>query len=243
MALFADRRDAGIRLGAVLRAGLVDVGGGGAVGDAAGDGGRPGEEDSGDRAAAGAGRLVLGLPRGGVVVAAEVALALGCPLDVLVVRKLGHPARPELGLGALAETGERVLNHALLNRLNVPDEVLDEVAAAEEIEARRRVDRYRAGRAPLEVSGHEVVVVDDGLATGYTALAAAESVARRGARRLVVAVPVGSHDSVAALETICDEVVCLACPPWLHAVGEAYDVFGDTSDDEVVAALSRAACA
>jgi putative phosphoribosyl transferase len=217
MALFVDRRDAGLQLGAVLRDRL----GGGAMG-------------------VGGDRLVLGLPRGGVVVAAEVALTLGCPIDVLVVRKLGYPARPELGFGALAETGERVLNVALLRRLAVPGDILGDVIAAENTEARRRVTRYRGGGRPLEVSGREVVVVDDGLATGYTALAAAWSVRRRGARRLVVAVPVGSPDAVTALERVSDEVVCLACPPWLHAVGEAYDEFGDTSDDEVISALARA---
>jgi putative phosphoribosyl transferase len=211
MALYADRRDAGRRLGAALR----------------------------DRFGAGADLVVLGLPRGGVIVAVEVALALDRPLDVLVVRKLGHPARHELGLGALAETGERAVNHALLRRLRVSDDVLEAVTIAEEAEARRRVARYRGGRPPLEVSGHEVVVVDDGLATGYTALAAARSIRNRGAGRLVVAVPVGSEDSVTALREVSDDVLCLACPPWLHAVGEAYDVFGDTCDDEVVAALAR----
>lgn len=216
MAFFVDRRDAGVQLGGVLRARL----------------GAAGRDVSG--------LVVLGLPRGGVIVAAEVALALDSPLDVLVVRKLGHPARPELGLGAITETGERVLNRPLVHRLQVPADVLDAVAEVEEAEARRRVDRYRSGRSPLEVSGRDVVIVDDGLATGYTALAAARSVTHRGASRVVVAVPVGSPDSVAALKTVCDEVVCLACPPWLRAVGEAYEEFGDTGDDEVVAALTRA---
>lgn len=186
-----------------------------------------------------AARLVLGLPRGGVIVAAEVALALSCSLDVLVVRKLGHPARSELGLGALAETGERVVNRALLRRLGVSDEVLDAVTIAEQAEVRRQVARYRGGRPPSEVSGREVVVVDDGLATGYTALAAAKSVRGRGADRLVVAVPVGPPDSATALTTISDNLFCLARPSWLHAVGEAYDVFGDTDDAEVVTALAR----
>lgn len=228
MELFADRRDAGTRLGEALRARL------GAAGDVGHD---AGGDAGGD--AVPAGRLVLGLPRGGVLVAAEVAVALDCPLDVLVVRKLGHPSQPELGLGALAETGERVLNLALLRRLQVPEEVLDAVAAVEEAEARRRVARYRGDRPPLEVSGQEVVIVDDGLATGYTALAAALSVRHRGPRRLMVAVPVGSADSLAALETVADEVMCLASPPGMHAVGEAYDKFGDTADTEVVTSLDR----
>lgn len=211
MALFADRRDAGVRLGADLLA-------------------RP--------APAGADRLVVGLPRGGVLVAAQVAAALGCPLDVLVVRKIGHPACPELGLGALVETGERVLNHTLVHRLRVPAEVVDAVADAERAEARRRVSRYRGGRPPAEVRGREVLVVDDGLATGFTALVAASSVRARGAARVVVAVPVGSAQTVALLLTVADDVVCLADPPGLQAVGEAYRRFGDVGDDEVLNALA-----
>jgi putative phosphoribosyl transferase len=215
MALFADRRDAGIRLGAALR-------------DRLGVGSR------------GRDRLVVGLPRGGVVVAAEVAQALNCPLDVLVVRKLGHPERPELGLGALAETRERVFNRALVHRLQVPADVLDTVVAVEWIEARRRVARYRGHRPPAPASGREVIVVDDGLATGFTALAAVESLRRRHAGRVVVAVPVGSPDTVAMLATHADDVVCLAGPAGLNAVGEAYDDFDETTDAEVMAALARA---
>jgi putative phosphoribosyl transferase len=211
VALYADRRDAGRQLGVALR----------------------------NRLGGEAARLVLGLPRGGVIVAAEVASALSSPLDVLVVRKLGHPARPELGLGALAETGERVVNRALMRRLGVSDDVLDAVTIAEQAEVRRQVARYRGGRSPTEVSGREVVVVDDGLATGYTALAAAQSVRGRGAGRLVVSVPVGPPDSTTALTAVSDDVFCLARPLWLHAVGEAYDVFGHTDDVEVVTALAR----
>ncbi|HET9658302.1 MAG TPA: phosphoribosyltransferase family protein [Kineosporiaceae bacterium] len=212
MGRFADRRDAGIRLAERLRERLA-----------------PGPQD----------RLVLGLPRGGVIVAAEVARALDCPLDVLVVRKIGHPRRPELGLGALAETGEHVLNRALLTRTRVPPDDLAAVIAREEAEARRRVECYRGGRPALEPSGREVVVVDDGLATGYTALAAVASVRARRPRRIVVAIPVGSPDSVVAVAAGADDVLCLLCPPWLYAVGEAYREFGDTSDAEVVAALDR----
>jgi len=186
---------------------------------------------------------VLGLPRGGVVVAAEVALALGCPLDVLVVRKLGHPRRPELGLGALAETGERVLNVPLVHRLQVPPDLLDDVAAAERVEVRRRVARYRGDRPATPVTGREVVLVDDGLATGFTALVAVASVRARQAARVVLAVPIGSPDTVAMLADHVDDVVCLACPTGLSAVGEAYDDFDETTDDEVAAALTRAAVA
>jgi predicted phosphoribosyltransferase len=215
MALFADRRDAGIRLGAALREHL---------------GTGPQGRD----------RLVVGLPRGGVVVAAEVAQALNCPLDVLVVRKLGHPQRPELGLGALAETRERVFNRQLVHRLQVPAEVLDEVVAAEWVEARRRVACYRGHLPPAPARGREVIVVDDGLATGFTALVAVKSLRGRDAARVVVAVPVGSPDTVAMLAGHADDVVCLAGPEGLNAVGEAYDDFGETTDAEVVAALARA---
>jgi putative phosphoribosyl transferase len=215
MALFADRRDAGIQLGAALR----DLLGAGA----------PDCE-----------RFVVGLPRGGVVVAAEVARALDCPLDVLVVRKLGHPERPELGLGALAETWERVFNRTLVHRLQVSTDALDAVVATEWVEARRRVARYRGHLPPAPVSGREVIVVDDGLATGFTALVAVESLRGRGAARIVVAVPVGSPDTVTMLANYADDVVCLARPAGLNAVGEAYDHFEGTTDAEVVAALARA---
>lgn len=210
MGRFADRRDAGIRLAERLRERLA-----------------PAPQD----------RLVLGLPRGGVVVAAEVARVMDCPLDVLVVRKIGHPRRPELGLGALAETGEHVLNAALLARTRVLPEDVAAVVAREEAEARRRVERYRGGRPALEPSGREVILVDDGLATGYTVLAAVASVRAREPRRIVVAVPVGAPDSVSAVAAVADDVLCLFCPPWLYAVGEAYRQFGDTADAEVVAAL------
>ncbi len=211
--LFADRRDAGARLGTWLRHLLP-----------------PGPAD----------RVVYGLPRGGVVVAAEVALALGCSLDVLVVRKLGHPGRPELGLGALAETGELVLNTMLLARLEVPWDALEAVVTAEEAEAHRRVERYRAGRAAADPAGREAVVVDDGLATGYTARAAVASLRHRGVSRVVVAVPVGPPESVTALREVTDDVACLVCPDRLRAVGEAYQQFADTGDEEVLAALERA---
>ena len=216
MALFADRREAGARLGETLRQRL----------------GAP--DDPG-----GLQPLVLGLPRGGVIVAAEVAQALQCPIDVVVVRKLGHPARPELGLGALAETGERVLNQPLVHRLQVPEQILAVVTDAERLEARRRVAHYRGGRPPLPLRGRVAVIVDDGLATGYTALVAVESVRGRGASRVVVAVPVGSADTVAMLATRADTVICLASPPDLSVVGEAYRDFSETHDDEVVAVLER----
>ena len=244
--MFADRRDAGNQLGAVVKATLSEAAEAteAILTEATAPGEMPDLAEAPHAASAGTRSqvrpVVLGLPRGGVVVAAEVAVALHCPIDVLVVRKLGHPAHPELGFGALAEGGVRVLNGSLIRRLGIPERVIEAVTAAEEAEARRRVARYRAGRPPLDLTRREVMIVDDGLATGYTMLAAVASARQRGAARILVAVPVGAADSVRALHAVSDDVICLFGPPGLRAVGEAYERFGDTGDDEVVAALSRA---
>jgi len=182
--------------------------------------------------------VVLGLPRGGVVLGAEVALTLRAPLDVLVVRKLGHPRQPELGLGAIAEDGVRVLNEALVARLGVTDDELDAVTAVERAELDRRVALYRPGpRQPL--TGATAVIVDDGLATGYTALAALRSARRCGASRTVLAVPVGAKEAVALLRPAVDELVCLVVPEVFGSVGQAYRTFGQVPDEEVVAVLAR----
>jgi putative phosphoribosyl transferase len=185
--------------------------------------------------------VVLGIPRGGVVVAAEVARSLQAPLDVLVVRKLGHPRRRELGVGALGEDGVRVLNDALVTRLGLDaDEAAEELADVEREEAgelARRVDAYRQGRPPRDLTGCTALVVDDGLATGYTALAAVEVARRRGAARVVVAVPVGSREALALLRSRADEVVCLVEPRRLRAVGHSYADFGEVEDEAVIATL------
>jgi predicted phosphoribosyltransferase len=181
--------------------------------------------------------VVLGLPRGGVVLAAPVARRLGAPLDVAVVRKLGHPRRRELGVGAIAEDGVRVLNEALIARLQVTPEELDAVTAAERAEMDRRAVLYRRGRGRIPLTGRTAIVVDDGLATGYTALAACASVRRRGAAQTVLAVPVGSREALELLRPAVDILVCLAVPVGFEAVGQAYRSFDQVSDEAVLAAL------
>lgn len=182
------------------------------------------------------GLLVLGLPRGGVPVAAEVAETLGAPLDVLVARKLGVPGQPELAMGAVA-AGVRVVHHAVVDALAIPHGVIDAVAAREGAEVARREESYRAGRPPLDVAGRTVVVVDDGLATGSTMRAAVAALRARGAGRIVVAVPVGAGETCQELAGEADEVVCALAPAGFGAVGQWYDDFTQTTDDEIRALL------
>ena len=184
--------------------------------------------------------LVVGLPRGGVPVAFEVARELGAPLDVVLVRKLGCPWHRELGVGALGEGGIQVRNRRLMRSIGVTDEELEEVARRETIELERRHELYRGRREPLEVTDRTVIVVDDGLATGFTARAALEVLRRRGARRLVLAVPVAPPEAVRELSAVADEVVCLHAPAAFGAIGQFYDDFSQTSDEEVAELLTRA---
>ena len=200
--------------------------------------------DAGDRLAARLEKyrteqpVVLALPRGGVVVGAEVARALGAPLDVVVVRKLGAPGNPEFALGAMAR-GEIVLNEEIAaDRL--PPGYLDRVIRSEARELDRRESLYRGGRAPVPVEDRTVIVVDDGLATGSTAAAAVKALRRLAPRHVVVAVPVGAADSVARLARLADDVVCLHAPADFRAVSLWYDVFDQTSDAAVVDLLARA---
>lgn len=181
--------------------------------------------------------LVLALPRGGVPVAAEVADRLQAPLDVLVVRKVGLPSQPELGVGAVGEGGVNVYNSSLLQELGLAPTDLAEVVRRETREVHRRVERYRGDRPPVSVGGRTVVVVDDGIATGFTVRAAVEVLRRRGVGRVVVAVPVGSARAVAELRRLADEVVCLHAPAHFMAIGDFYDDFGQLSDAEVTAIL------
>ena len=186
--------------------------------------------------------VVLGLPRGGVPVAAGVARELGAPLDVLVVRKLGLPGQPELAMGAIAGVAgdvEVVRNDAVLAMAPVDEETFQEVYAAEVAELRRRESAYRGGRPPAAVAGCTTVVVDDGLATGSTMRAAVAAVRHGRPASVVVAVPVGSRDTCSRLATEVDEVVCLTSPRAFTAVGQAYVDFSPTSDDEVRRALAE----
>ncbi|HXF36313.1 MAG TPA: phosphoribosyltransferase family protein [Actinomycetota bacterium] len=188
----------------------------------------------------GADAVVLAIPRGGVIVGEAVARALGLPLDVVVPRKIGAPGNPELGLGAIAP-GVRVLDRWLIERLGVSQGYLDREIEAQEREIDRRERAYRAGRPPVDVAGRGAIVVDDGVATGGTAVAALRWARAAGASPVVLAVPVAPPASVERLAEESDEVVVLATPEPFFAVGEWYRRFDQTTDEEVVAALARAA--
>lgn len=185
--------------------------------------------------------VVLGLPRGGVPVAYEVARALDAPLDVFIVRKLGVPGQEELAMGALASGGTTVLNDEVLHLLRIPQPVIDEVARREARELRRRETLYRGAREPVEVAGRTVVLTDDGIATGSSMLAAVHALRRRGPARLIVAVPVAAHSVAERLREIADEVVCVTETDMLDGVSLWYDDFEQTQDDEVRELLARRA--
>ncbi len=213
MRLFRDRRDAGRQLAARLRH-------------------LRGEHP-----------VVVGLPRGGVPVAFEVARALDASLDVIVVRKLGVPFQPELGMGAIGEDGVRVLNDDVVRRARVGPAEVAAAEARERREVERRANRYRSGRPMIPLTGRTVIVVDDGIATGGTARAALQVARAHGARRVVLAVPVAPRESVVEMGTIADEVVALETPTPFYAVGEWYAHFSQTPDDEVIGLLHAAAAA
>jgi putative phosphoribosyl transferase len=209
--MFADRVTAGRALGRRL----VEIGVGGQV-------------------------LVLGLPRGGVPVACEVGAALDAPVDVLIVRKLGAPFNPELALGAIAYGGVTVYNEELLAQLDLDEPALDAIRARERKELERRERAYRGHRAPIDVAGVAVVLVDDGMATGATMHAAVAATRALRPARIIVAVPTAARDAVERLERIADQVVALAMPEPYFGVGAWYSHFPQLSDDEVVAALATA---
>jgi predicted phosphoribosyltransferase len=217
--LFADRTDAGRRLAREVAQRFTDV---------------PDELP-----------VVLGLPRGGVPVAFEVARALGAPLDVVVVRKLGAPINPEFAIGAIGEDDVRVVDQATITALRVSGESLASIEASERRELARRAKQFRGDRDPLPVDGKVVVIVDDGIATGATARAACTVVRARGARRVVLAVPVAPADWVDSVNgeagaPVADEYIALETPAHFMAVGQWYNDFRQTTDDEVVSALERA---
>lgn len=189
---------------------------------------------------AGVGTVALGIPRGGVIVGEVLARTLGVALDVVVPRKVRAPGNPELGLGAVAP-GVRVLDPWLIERLGVSEDYLEREIAAQEAETVRRLHAYRAGRPPIDLAGRTVIVVDDGVATGGTAVAALRWARAQGAEWVVLAVPVAPPQTLERLRHEADEVVALATPEPFLAVGEWYQVFDQTSDDEVVAALARTA--
>jgi putative phosphoribosyl transferase len=183
--------------------------------------------------------VVLGLARGGLVVADEVASKLKAPLDVIVVRKIGAPGNPELALGAIAEQGEGVFNDALIHLLGVsPKELREEVQNQKKL-LKERLNLYRKNSPALSLMGKTVILIDDGIATGASMLVAIQSVRSAGAKKIVLAVPVAAPDSLRKIDPHVDETICLFSPPDFEAVGSFYHRFEQTSDEEVIQLLYR----
>ena len=185
--------------------------------------------------------IVLALPRGGVPVAYEVARTLNAPLDIFLVRKLGVPGYEELAMGAIATGGVRVLNDQLVGGLRIPDYIVDEVAASEQQELARRERLYRGNRPAPDVRGRTVILVDDGLATGATMLAAVKALRQQQPARIVVAVPTASPETCEQLRAEVDDIICAITPEPFHAVGLWYEDFSQTTDEEVRELLARSA--
>lgn len=183
--------------------------------------------------------VVLGLPRGGVVVAAEVARVLEAPLDVLVVRKLGVPRHEELAMGAIGESNTRVLNPQVINSANITERDLSEVEARERQELQRRVATFRGNRPPISLDGKVALIVDDGIATGATARVACTIARAQGANRIVLAVPIAPHGWTSDFGSAADEYIAVVTSRHLGAIGQWYDDFTQTSDEEVKAILAE----
>jgi len=184
--------------------------------------------------------VVLALPRGGVPVAYEVATALNLPLDVMLVRKLGVPSHEEYAMGAIASGGVKILNEGALHACEVSASQLQEVLDREARELQRREQAYRVGRAPLQLKDQTVILIDDGMATGASMMAAVHAVRTHSPARIVVAVPVATPEPLEALRGEVPEVICPLVPQWLISVGYWYQNFPQVSDEEVIALLKRA---
>ena len=183
---------------------------------------------------------MVGLPRGGIPVASEIAAALQAPLEILAVRKLGAPHNPEYGIGAIAEDGTRIFDAEALEALAIDGCMLESIVARASEELSRRVVAYRGGRLPMRLRGRTVVVVDDGVATGVTDTAAIRAIRRQRPRRLVLAVPVCAPDSLARLRNEADETICLIAPSQLRGVSQWYRDFSQVPDQAVIATLGTA---
>lgn len=207
--MFADRIDAGRRLAARLAGRTYENG------------------------------LVIAIPRGGVVVGAEVARALQLPLDIIIPRKIGAPHNPELAIGAVTQDGTAIFNEELLRHFHLPEEMKKQLVAAAVAETRRRLQLYRHGKPQPSWRDRTIILTDDGIATGYTVLAALRSLRRADPKEIILAVPVAPPDTVELLEPEVDELVCLLIPEVFLAVGQFYYHFEQTSDEEVIALLEE----
>jgi len=183
--------------------------------------------------------IVLAVPRGGVVVAFEIAHALNIPLDVIITKKIGAPDNPELAIGAVAEDGTYLLDNSLVEMLGVPQNYISAEVERQQAEIKRRLKTYREGAPTPEIKAREVILVDDGVATGSTLKAALRSLRNRGAKPVTVAVPVGPADTVRELQREADRAVCLSTPEPFYAIGEFYEDFEQTTDEEVIELLKR----
>jgi len=183
--------------------------------------------------------VVLGIPRGGVVVAAEVAKALGASLDIYITRKIGAPHQPELAIGAIASSGDVVLDKRLISALDVSPEYIQDEIQRQRREIERRLEKYRGGQPAQELEGKTILLVDDGVATGATTMATVRALKKQKPAELILAIPVGPPDAVARLREEVDELVCLATPQPFWAVGAHYLVFDQTPDEEVVRLLQE----
>lgn len=183
--------------------------------------------------------IVLGLPRGGVVTAFEIARSLRLPLDIVVVRKIGFPGNEEFAIGAIDENGKGLFNENIIKQYQVSEHYLNQAILQEKREAKRRLEVYRKGLPPLDLQGKTVILADDGIATGFTVRAAIKSVRSKGAKRVILAIPVAPVDVINALKREVDEVVVLDIPTPFMAVGLFYDKFPQTTDEEVIDLLHR----
>ena len=188
---------------------------------------------------AGDGGVVLAIPRGGVVLGYEIAQKLHMELDVIVPRKLGAPDNPELAIGAIAEDGTAILDDKLVAYLGVNEDYILRESERQKLEIKRRLKLYRQGAPPHSIKGRTVLVVDDGIATGSTMKAALASLRKQGARNIVVAVPVGPPSTISELHKLADKVVCLYMPEYFQAIGQFYEDFSQTSDEEVIDLLRK----
>jgi predicted phosphoribosyltransferase len=182
--------------------------------------------------------IVIGVPRGGVVVAAAIARALKLPLDIIVTRKIGAPDYEELAIGAITEDGSVMLNQPLVDAYSISEQYISEQVRRQVVEAQRRLRLYRGKRAPLDLHHTTVLLVDDGLATGYTMLAAIASAKAKGAKKIIVVVPVAPPDTIETIRQQVDDVVVLSTPHWFGALGGFYEEFDQVEDDEVKQFLS-----